>query len=114
MLVYGIAPIFVGLIAGYFLGSRKKIQNVMRGGIAIIMGAVLGVVFSSILASYIPPTAISFFLATIASTGGSLMGLALNWSPSIPKKRGHHIIYEQDDEDSFDREIEDAMKGKYD
>ncbi|MHA1929198.1 MAG: hypothetical protein ACTSV2_11550 [Candidatus Thorarchaeota archaeon] len=66
------------------------------------------------VAPLVPTTNIAYILAVLGSTGGTLMGMALHWSPARPKGSKHHIIYEPDDEEAFDREIEDALKGEYD
>lgn len=113
MLVYGIGSILIGIITGFPLGRMEKLQSVVRILLAIVMGVSVGMVFSLAVAPFVPPTIISYILAVLASTGGVLLGMALNWTSSIPKGSKHHIIYEPDDEDSFDREIEDALKGEY-
>jgi hypothetical protein len=47
----------------------------------------------------------------LAYAGGYILGMALNWKS--PPKSGpkSHIIYEPDDDDDFDREIEEALGG---
>ena len=92
----------------------KNLRSIDRILIAIAIGVPIGGIFSLAIAPFVPPTDISYILAMLVSTGGTLLGMALNWTPSIPKGAKHHIIYEPDEEDSFDREIEDALKGKYD
>ncbi len=113
MLLYGIGPIFAGIIAGFPLGGFKKLQTTDRVLIAILLGGCIGLTSSFLASQFVPPTNISVILAVLVSLGGTLMGMALNWNPSIPKGTKHHIIYEPDDEDSFDREIDDALKGRY-
>ena len=113
VLVYGIGPVLIGIIAGFPLGGMRTIQSPNRILIAIFVGVSIGVVFSLAVAPFVSPTTISYILAVTVSTGGTMMGMALNWTKSNPKGAKHHIIYEPDDEDSFDREIENALKGDY-
>ena len=113
LLVYGIGPVIVGIIAGFPLGSIEKLQSIERVLLAILVGGSIGVIFSLAVAPFVPATSISYILAVLVSTGGTMMGMALNWNPAKPRGSKHHIIYEPDDEDAFDREIEEALKGKH-
>jgi len=48
----------------------------------------------------------------LAFAGGYGLGMFLNWAPPINTKPKNHIIYEPDDDDDFDREIEEALGGQ--
>ena len=111
ILVYGMAPIIIGVIFGYVLGAMKSIETISRAIMAILIGGIIGIIFVVSFTSLIAATPIALMLAIIASIGGILLGMAWNWTPTVPKGRLHHIIYEPDDDDAFDREIDEALSG---
>ena len=47
----------------------------------------------------------------LAFIGGYFLGLFFNWAPPADSGPKQHIIYEPDDDDAFDREIEEALGG---
>ena len=46
--------------------------------------------------------------------GGVILGMILNWKPYLYEYTKQHIVYEIDDDEEFDRKIEEALKGKSD
>ena len=50
-----------------------------------------------------------FIFIILSYLGGYALGAVANWAPLPEKPAKRHIIYEPDDDDEFDREIEEAM-----
>jgi hypothetical protein len=82
--------------------------------LGIVLSGAGGLVLSFVMMDlFIPvgPFEIMFSILTFA--GGYILGLILNWKAPINAKRKNHIIYEpEDDDEAFDREIEEALGGK--
>jgi len=81
----------------------------------ILLVSLFGGIISAIVTGiFVTPDDFSVILAIIAFTAGSMLGMVFNWAPAPPKSKTHHIIYEPEDDDAFDREIEEALKSEYD
>jgi hypothetical protein len=107
----GIPGLLIGLILGYIIGGMKDFRLIDRVGLGIIISGIGGILLSLAIGFFIPITSPEIFFIVLSFVGGYAFGLFLNWTPPVSKKKKHHIIYEPDDEDAFDREIEEALGG---
>jgi hypothetical protein len=111
-IVYGIPPIFIGTFFGYILGSRERIPHLYR----ILISAIISVGGGYFLAQYalnilIPVTFNFIILSIMGFAGGVILGMLLNWKPYVHEYVTENIVYELDDDDEFDRELDEALHG---
>ena len=114
--ILGLPGLLVGLLFGYILGGMTSLSFNYRVGLGFIIsvfgGIITGLVFNSPpLETYITFSVGPFeYLFMIMSyLGGYILGAVSNWAPLPEKPKRSHIIYEPDDDEDFDREIEEAM-----
>ena len=109
----GLPGIFLGLVAGYIIGGLPEYRLIDRIGLGLVLSGAGGLVLSFLMMDFFAPVGPSEMMFSIlAFAGGYILGLILNWKSPTKSDRKHHIIYEPDDDDEFDREIEDALGGK--
>ena len=104
--------ILVGLMFGYFIGEMSSLRMTDRIALSIIVSSISGFILSLLFNYIIPITAFSVFLAAISVLGGLIVGLWYNWTPPRETTRRSHIIYEPYDDEDFEREIEESLRGK--
>ena len=109
----GIPGLFIGLMIGYLVGGMSSLRVVDRIGLGIAISGIGGLILSLVISLFIPiTTTIEMIFIILAFAGGYGLGLFLNWKPPIKSGPKSHIIYEPDDDDAFDKEIEEALGGK--
>ncbi|MBY8997138.1 MAG: hypothetical protein KGD60_05360 [Candidatus Thorarchaeota archaeon] len=118
--ILGVPGLLIGLLFGYVLGGMTSLDFNYRIGLGVIIsffaGMITGLLFiSEPLASFLPMDVKMFewIFIILSYFGGYFLGAVSNWAllPDKPPKR--HIIYEPDDDDDFDKEIEKAMGGDF-
>ena len=110
--VIGIPSLLIGLIIGYLVGGQSSLRVIDRFGLGIMVSGIGGLILSLAMSFYIPLQSPEILFIVLAFAGGYTLGLFLNWAPPKNTKPKNHIIYEPDDDDAFDREIEEALGGK--
>ncbi|MFW9926483.1 MAG: hypothetical protein ACFFDM_06910 [Candidatus Thorarchaeota archaeon] len=115
MAILGIPGVVIGLILGNYFGGFESFRAVDRIGIGIISSIFLGVISTVVMKIFIDLTTFEAIFIVLSYFGGYILGAASNWAPTPKKSSKSHIIYEPDDDDdeAFDREIEDALSGGY-
>jgi len=108
----GIPGILLGLLIGYVIGGMPSFRLTDRIGLGIIISGAGGLILSLAISFFITIGYLEILFVILAFAGGYILGLFLNWKPPINTKTKQHIIYEPDDDDAFDREIEEALGGK--
>ena len=109
----GIPGLLIGLMIGYLVGGMSSLRVVDRIGLGIVISGIGGLILSLVISLFIPiTTTIEMIFIILAFAGGYGLGLFLNWKPPIKSGPKSHIIYEPDDDDAFDKEIEEALGGK--
>ena len=108
----GLPGFFLGLVIGYMIGGMTSLRLVDRIGLSVVISGVGGLILSLAINSFISITSLVTMFIILAFIGGNILGLALNWAPPVGSGPKSHIIYEPDDDDAFDREIEEALGGK--
>lgn len=109
----GLPGILLGLLAGYIIGGIPSYRLIDRIGLGIVLSGAGGLVLSFIMMDfYAPIGSLEIMFSILAFAGGYILGLILNWKSPTKAKRKNHIIYEPEDDDAFDKEIEEALGGK--
>ncbi len=109
----GLPGIFLGLVAGYVIGGMPSLRLIDRFFLGGVISTFGGLILSIAINVFIPMGSLEMIFIVLAFLGGFIFGLILNWEAPDSSKSKHHIIYESDDDDeAFDREIEDALGGK--
>ena len=110
-IIYIVPSIIIGAVVGYAIGGRTNLiatERILYGGIVSLIG---GIMTALIIASFFQPDQFSFLLAVLSFAGGSAFGMGVNWTATPKKEAKRHVIFEPEDDEEFDREIEDAFKG---
>ena len=110
----GLPGLFIGLILGYLIGGMKSLRIIDRVGLGLAISGIGGLIFSLLMSFFFQVLPISILLNVLAFGGGYILGLSLNWKSPFKPGPKRHIIYEPDDDDAFDREIEEALGGNRD
>jgi hypothetical protein len=115
MAILGVPGVIIGLGLGYFFGGYESFRAIDRIGMGIISSIFAGVITAFLIMNYwIPLTTFEVIFIVLSYFGGYVLGAVSNWAPTPEKPRKSHIVYEPDDDDeAFDREIEDALSGEY-
>ncbi len=105
--------LLIGLVVGYIIAGQEDLSANYRIGLGIITSFFGGVITSLLLYNLLGNATFEVFLIIISFFGGYALGAIANWAPLPEKAPKRHIIYEPDDDDDFDREIEEAMGGDF-
>ena len=108
----GMPGLFLGLLIGYIVGGMPSFRLIDRIGLGIIISGAGGLILSFAINYFILISSLETIFIVLAFVGGYCLGLFLNWESPATSGPKHHIVYEPDDEDAFDREIEEALGGK--
>ena len=116
--ILGVPGLFIGMIFGYFLGGMEDLSFNYRIGLGIIISFFGGMITSLLfltatLELSTPIATLEVILIILSYFGGYALGAVANWAPLPEKPQERHIIFEPDDDDDFDREIEEAMGGDF-
>jgi hypothetical protein len=114
--ILGVPGLLVGLLFGYIFGGMTSLSFNYRIGLGVIIsffgGLITGLLFiSEPLVVYLTFEIGTFewILMILSYLGGYALGAVSNWAPLPDKPPKRHIIFEPDDDEDFDREIEEAM-----
>lgn len=83
----------------------------------VLIGAIISVgggYSFSLLVSYsglMQASSDLILLSMMSFAGGVILGALLNWKPLLTVKETSRILYEIDDDEEFEREIEDSFHG---
>jgi len=108
--VYGIPSLILGFGFGYVVGAMKSFKLSDRLLIGLASSAIGGLAIVLALTTFLPFSASGTILSILAFAGGFIFGAGIHWvSPAKPKSK-FHIIYEPENDDEFDREIEKVFE----
>ena len=113
--------IITGLIFGYIICGMPSFSFNYRIGLGVVISLFSGVITGLLIIALAPdlslllPQIESFqlLLLILSNFGGYILGAMANWAPLPEKVAKRHVVFELDDDDQFDREIEEAMGGDY-
>ena len=118
--ILGVPGLLIGLFFGYVLGGMTSLSFDYRIGLGIIISFFGGMITSLIGYTlftmgflFIPITTFEVILIILSYFGGYALGAVANWAPQPEKPPKRHIIFEPDDDDDFDKEIEEAVGGDF-
>ena len=112
IVLIGLPAIFVGLLVGYVIGGMPSFRLIDRIGLGIVISGAGGLILSIAIGFFYTIGPLEMMFVVLAFAGGYCLGLSLNWKPPLNTGPKNHIIYEPDDDDAFDKEIEEALGGK--
>ncbi|MFW9809424.1 MAG: hypothetical protein ACFFE6_08605 [Candidatus Thorarchaeota archaeon] len=111
MAVLGVPGVVIGLILGYYFGGFERFGALDRIVMGIISSIFLGVISTVAMMTFLDLSTFEAVFIVLSYFGGYVLGAASNWAPTPEKPLKRHIIYEPDDDEAFDREIEEALSG---
>ncbi|TFG10693.1 hypothetical protein EU538_01180 [Candidatus Thorarchaeota archaeon] len=110
LMVFLIPSLLIGMGSGYVIAGQIQLSVRNRVAIIISVGFMGGLIIGMILVAF---TSVSgtyyFFLQILSCTGGTIVGAASNWAPVREPSSTHYVTFDPDDDDEFDRQIEEAM-----
>lgn len=116
--ILGVPGLVIGLLFGYFLGGMTSLNFNYRIGLGVIVSFFAGLITSLVfisdpINSFLPESVsvrtFEVIFIILSYFGGYALGAVANWAPLPEKPAKRHVIFELDDDDDFDREIEEAM-----
>jgi len=105
----GLPGLVLGVVIGYVIGGQSRFRSIDRFGLGVVISGIGGLILSLLLSISVPIHSLEMVFVVLSLAGGYYLGLILNWVPPINPRPMNHIIYEPDDDDAFDREIEEAL-----
>lgn len=113
-LVFSIPAVLLGFILGRIVGGMKSLRLIDRVGFVLVVGGFGGLSLSFITGYFLNyyPVTIDLIVAILSLVSGMIFGAVTNWQSPASSESKSHIIFELDDEEEFDREIEEALGGK--
>ena len=120
--ILGLPGLIIGLMFGYILGGMDSLNFNYRIGLGVIVsffaGLITALLFNSQPINSFLPESVSIrtfevIFIILSYFGGYALGAVANWAPLPDKPPKRHIIFELDDDDDFDKEIEEAMGGDF-
>lgn len=86
----------------------KPLDRILLGAISGFIGGII----TGIVLGYVLSPGNSIMLITIISClVGALFGESLNWAPPPKKGPKRYVYFDPDDDEEFDKEIEDSLGG---
>ncbi|MHA2083758.1 MAG: hypothetical protein ACXAB9_03830 [Candidatus Thorarchaeota archaeon] len=104
-----IPALLIGAALGYIIGGQERLRIVDRVILGIASSIFGGLIITLALVSLVPLSSASTILAILSFVGGFSFGAAIHWSPPAKSGPKRHIVFEPDEDDDFDREIEEAF-----
>ena len=108
--IYGISSLIVGLGFGYVVGAMKSFKLLDRLLLGLASSAIGGLAIVLALTVFLPFSVSGTILSILAFAGGFIFGAGIHWDSSAKPTPKSHIIYEPEDDDEFDREIEKVFE----
>ncbi|MBS3794025.1 MAG: hypothetical protein KGY80_03965 [Candidatus Thorarchaeota archaeon] len=110
--VVSLTSLSLGIGTGYVIGGLKdagRLERIALGAlISVIGGVLISLLFGTYLMTRLPPIP----LQIVAFTVGTITGGVWHWQTPVSKDPDRHIIFEPDDDEEFEREIEEAFETK--
>ncbi len=111
-IIYIVPSIIIGAVAGYAIGGRTNLNAAERILYGVIVSLIGGIMTGLIIAPLFPPGPFSFLLGVLSFAGGCAFGMSINWAPTPSKGPRRHVVFNpEEDDEEFDRQIEDAFRG---
>ncbi len=109
LIAYGVPALFVGLLAGYSFGGHKSLTRVERIGFGFVICVLGGLVMTFLLTPFAPVSMPNVFVQVLSFSVGYVFGALNHWAPTESSARKRHVVFEPEDDEEFDREIDKAL-----
>lgn len=110
--IVSLASMLLGMGCGYAIGALKdtrRWERIALGGlVSIIGGFLVSLIFGSYVMMHIPPIPLQIASFTV----GTIVGGAWHWQTPIRQRSSTHIIFKPDDDEEFDRKIDEVFRRK--
>lgn len=107
--IFAVPGLLIGMLLGYVIGGTDDFTMNYRIGLGIIVSFFAGMITGLLFYVQFSLSTFEVILIILSYFGGYALGAVTNWAPLPEKPPKRHIIFEPDDDDDFDREIEEAM-----
>ena len=111
--IFAVPGLLIGMLLGYVIGGTDDFTMNYRIGLGIIVSFFAGMITGLLFYVQFSLSTFEVILIILSYFGGYALGAVANWAPLPEKPPKRHIIFEPDDDDDFDREIEEAMGGDF-
>lgn len=111
--VFAVPGLLIGMLLGYIIGGVEDFSMNYRIGLGIIISFFAGLITELLLYVQFNISTFEIILIILSYFGGYALGAVANWAPLPEKPPKRHIIFEPDDDDEFDRELEETMGGSF-
>jgi len=108
--LYGIPSLFAGVGLGYIVGGMKSLKSSDRLLLGLASSTIGGLAIVLAFSAFLPFSSSGVVLSILAFGGGFIFGAGTHWDDPAKPKPKSHIIYEPEEEDEFDREIEKVFE----
>jgi hypothetical protein len=110
MALIGLPGILLGMLLGYVFGGLESLRTRERLGLGLVSSIIGGIIISLILTEYIEIRTMEIVFIILSFFGGYILGVFSNWAPTPKPRKEKHIIYEpEEDDEEFNRQIEEAL-----
>ena len=111
--IFAVPGLLIGMLLGYVIGGTDDFTMNYRIGLGLIVSFFAGMITGLLFYVQFSLSTFEVILIILSYFGGYALGAVANWAPLPEKPPKRHIIFEPDDDDDFDREIEEAMGGDF-
>lgn len=110
--IVSLASMILGMGCGYAIGALKdtgRWERIALGGlVSLIGGFIVSLIFGSYVMMRMPPIPLQIASFTV----GTIVGGVWHWQTPIRQRSSPHIIFKPDDDEEFDRKIDEAFRRK--
>lgn len=109
LIEYGIPAVLGGLAIGYAFGGSSRLSIRERIWFGVIICFLGGLMLSVLMFVFLPVTTQTVLFGIVSFSGGYVFGTMYHWSPPVRPISKPHIVFEPEDDEEFDREIDEAL-----
>ncbi|RDE12784.1 MAG: hypothetical protein C4K49_09540 [Candidatus Thorarchaeota archaeon] len=109
LILYGVPALLIGLLAGYSFGGHKSLTRAERLGFGLVICVLSGLVMTFLLAPFAPVAMPNVLVQVLSFSFGYVFGAFNNWAPIESRAPKRHVVFEPEDDDEFDKEVDKAL-----
>lgn len=109
LIAYSLPALLVGLLAGYSFGGHKSLTRAERIGFGFVICVLSGLVMTFLLAPFAPVSMPNVLIQVLSFSAGYVFGALNNWAPIESRAPKRHVVFEPEDDEEFDREVDKAL-----
>jgi len=107
---YGIPAVLAGLVIGYAIGGSWRLSLRERVFFGVAICFLGGLMLSFLMYALMPVTTQTVLFGMISFAGGYAFATMYHWSPPEHPAPKRHVVFEPEDDEEFDREIDKALR----